>query len=79
MRDRKSDAHRQVAARKLGRPIKPGHDIDHLNSDKGDNSPANLGELSHSAHSRLSQTPGRKSLAALQKSLTMVRDRRKSY
>ena len=42
MRDRKSDSHRKAAERHLGRPIKPGHDIDHRNEDKTDDSKANL-------------------------------------
>lgn len=78
-RDRKSDKHRAIAAQKLGRPIKPGHDIDHLNENKDDNSPANLHEKSHSEHSKTTQSPGRKSLRALQRSLAMVRKGEKSY
>jgi hypothetical protein len=70
-RDRKSNAHRTAAQRALGRPIKPGHDVDHLNENKADNSPANLRETPHGAHSKLTQSPGRKSLRRLQKSLTM--------
>jgi len=79
MRDRKTDSHRNVAQAKLGRPLKPGHDIDHLNEDKADNSPANLAETPHGAHSRETQSPGRKSLRALQKALTMMRRREKLY
>ena len=73
MRDRKSESHRKVAAVKLGRPVKPGHDIDHLNENKKDNAPANLHEKPHGEHSRMTQSPGRKSLRALQKALAVVR------
>ena len=79
MRDRKTDQHRTVATAKLGRPIKPGYDIDHLNENKLDNSPANLVEKSHSQHSQDTQSPGRKSLRRLQKALTMPQRREKLY
>ena len=79
MRDRKTDQHRKVAQRTLGRPIKPDHDIDHLNENKADNSPANLVEKPHGAHSRDTQSKGRKSLRALQKSLTMPQRRERQY
>jgi hypothetical protein len=78
-RDRKSDSHRKVAEAKLGRKIRPGHDVDHLNENKDDNSPANLVEVPHGAHSKLTQSPGRKSLRQLQKALAMVRKGEKSY
>ena len=79
MRDRKSDSHRKIAAATLGRPIKSGHDIDHLDSNKANNSPANLKETPHSEHSKLTQSPGRRSLAKLQKALSMVKRGEKSY
>ena len=78
-RDRLSEAYRRVAERKLGRPIKPGHDIDHLNENKDDNSPANLHEKPHGEHSATTQSKGRKSLRALQNALSMVRKGEKSY
>ena len=78
-RDRKSDTHRAVAAQKLGRPIKPGHDIDHLNENKDDNSPANLVEKPHGVHSATTQSKGRKSLRALQRALQMIRKGEKYY
>ena len=78
-RDRKYDTHRSVAAQKFGRPIKPGHDIDHLDENKDNNSPANLVEVPHSAHSETTQSKGRKSLRALKRSLGMVRKGEKSY
>lgn len=77
MRDRKTDQHRQVAARSLGRPIKPGHDIDHLNENKDDNSPANLKEMPHGAHS--AKSARNRTTAQIQRSLAMVRKGVKSY
>jgi HNH endonuclease len=77
MRDRKSDAHRKAAQHKLGRAIKPGHDIDHLNENKDDNSPGNLHEKPHGAHTAKSNKS--RSLAKLQKSLAMVRKGERSY
>ena len=79
MRDRPSNTHRTAASAKLGRPIKPGHDIDHLDENKDNNSPANLAETPHAAHSRLTQSPGRRSLRAIQKALGMVRRGEKRY
>ncbi len=77
MRDRKSDSHRKAAERHLGRPIKPGHDIDHLNENKDDQSKGNLVEMPHGAHTAKSNK--NRSLAKLQKSLAMVRQGKKSY
>lgn len=79
MRDRPRDTHRTVAARQLGRPIKPGHDVDHRNENKADNSPANLQELPHATHSKLTQSSGRKSLRKLTKALTMPTRKEKMY
>ncbi len=77
MRDRKSDSHRKAAERHLGRPIKPGHDVDHRNEDKADNSKANLVEMPHSAHTAKSNA--NRGLAKLQRALAMVRTGKKSY
>jgi hypothetical protein len=77
MRDRKTDQHRTTAAKHLGRPIKPGHDIDHRNEDKSDNSKGNLVELPHGAHTAKSNK--NRGLAKLQRSLAMVRQGKKSY
>ena len=79
MRDRKTDGHRAAASRALERPIKPGHDVDHLNENKDDNAPANLHEIPHGEHSRLTQSPGRRSLRKLQIALAMPRQRKKLY
>lgn len=70
MRDRKSDStHRRAAEAKIGRKLKPGEDVDHLNENKADNSPANLRVRPHGEHSRETQSPGRKSLRRLQSAL----------
>lgn len=78
-RDRKGDEHRKVAALKLGRPIKPGHDIDHLDENKANNNPANLQEVPHGEHSSRTGSKGRRSLRALQNSLAMPNKRKKLY
>ena len=77
MRDRKSDNHRTAAAAHLGRPIKAGHDIDHLDENKDNNNPANLAEKPHGAHTAKSNR--NRGLAKLQRSLAMVRKGQKSY
>ena len=79
MRDRKNDQHRKIAERALGRKPRPGFDIDHLNEDKEDNSPANLRETSHSDHSKLTQSKGRRSLRALQRALRALRKGERQY
>jgi hypothetical protein len=79
MRDRKSDSHRKAAEAKLGRKVKPGHDIDHLDENKDNNSPSNLAEKPHGAHSADTNSKGRKSLRALQSALQMTRKGIKSY
>jgi hypothetical protein len=79
MRDRKSDRHRKAAELKLGRPIKPGHDIDHRNENKEDNNPANLQELPHGEHSSLTGSKERRTLRQLQKSLAMPAKKEKLY
>jgi hypothetical protein len=79
MRDRKSDSHRKAAEAKLGRKVKPGHDIDHLDENKDNNSPSNLAEKPHGAHSSATNSKSRKSLRALQSALQMTRKGIKSY
>jgi hypothetical protein len=66
-------------AAKLGRPLRPDEDVDHLNEDKTDNSPSNLHVKTHGEHSKVTQSKGRKSLRALQRSLTMTKRREKLY
>ena len=79
MRDRKNDNHRETASRKLGRPLKSGEDVDHVNMDKEDNSPANLRVMEHSKHSSRSASKAAKHTAKLTKALTMHRRGEKMY
>ena len=77
MRDRKTDSHRTLAAKFLRRAIRAEHDIDHRNENKDDNSPGNLVEMPHGAHTAKSNR--NRGLAKLQRSLAMVRKGEKSY
>lgn len=79
MRDRPNDKHRRVATTKLGRPIRPGHDIDHRNENKADNSPGNLEEVPHGKHSSKTGRRENRSLRKLQASLAMERKKEKLY
>jgi hypothetical protein len=77
MRDRKSDTHRTAATAHLGRPIKPGHDIDHRDENKANNATGNLVEMPHGEHTAKSNR--HRHLAKLQKSLSMFRKGERSY
>ena len=79
MSGRKSEQHRRVAEAKLGRKLRPGEDVDHLNEDHSDNSPGNLHVKTHGQHSSTTQSKGRRSLRALRRSLDMVKKGEKSY
>lgn len=76
MRDRKSDAHRRIASTRLGRPLRKDEDVDHLNEDKSDNSPANLRVRTHSEHSKVTGSKGRRSLRNLQRALDIVKGKK---
>ena len=78
MRDRKDDqAHRRIAATKLGRKLAPHEVVDHINEDKRDNSPANLAVESRAAHTR--HHAGARSLSRLRASLRMVKEGKRLY
>lgn len=45
--------HRMVAAATLGRPLRRGEIVHHINGDKADNRPENLAVMSQSEHAKL--------------------------
>jgi len=45
--------HRRVIEKKLGRPIKKGCEVHHINKNKNDNRPNNLVELNKNQHRKL--------------------------
>lgn len=77
MRDRPNDQHRRSAERKAGRRLSPNEDVSHNDDNKANNDPSNLTIMSHSAHSRHTQTT--KHLRALRKALTMHTRKEKLY
>jgi hypothetical protein len=79
MRDRPTDRHRTLTERELGRTLGPNEVVDHVDTDKANNTPANRRVMSRSAHSKSHATPARRAHAKLVKALTMVRDGRKDY
>lgn len=77
MRDRKSDAHRAIAERKIGRKLQPTEVVDHLNEDKSDNSPANLEPKQRGAHT--AQHNRGRGLSKLRAALRMHQEGKKIY
>lgn len=78
MRDRKSDsAHRTAAERKIGRKLQPSEVVDHLNEDKGDNSPANLDPKQRGAHTV--QHNRSRGLSKLRAALRMHKEGKRIY
>lgn len=77
MRDRKSDEHRKVAAKKIGRKLAPNEVVHHADEDKDNNAPANLAVDSRGAHtSAHNRTRG---ISKLRASLRMHREGKRLY
>ncbi len=78
MRDRKSDSkHRVAAETKLGRKLKPGEVVDHLDENKDNNAPANLDVKGRGEHTTAhNQARG---LSKLRASLRMAHRGQKLY
>lgn len=77
MRDRKSDAHRAIAEKKVGRTLGPNEVVDHLDENKDNNAPGNLHPSARGAHTT-KHNLGRK-VSALRASLRMHFEGRKLY
>ena len=77
MRDRKSDRHRTIGARKAGRPLGPSEVVHHVNEDKNDNSPHNLEVASRSGHTAAHNRS--RGLSKLRAALRATRDGTKLY
>ncbi len=68
-RDRKSDSHRTLTERRLGRKLGPDEIVHHGNEDKADNSSGNLSVEDRAAHTRRHNKT--RTLGKLRKALTM--------
>jgi hypothetical protein len=77
MRDRKSDAHRGVVEKRIGRKLTPNEVVDHINEDKTDNADANLRIKARGKHT--ADHNRARPLSRLRKSLRMVKDGSKLY
>lgn len=77
MRDRKSDAHRNVAAKKIGRKLAPNEVVDHKDEDKENNAPNNLAIKSRSEHTV--EHNKTRHVSRLRKALAMQRKGHKLY
>lgn len=77
MRDRKSDAHRAIAEKKVGRKLAPNEVVDHQDEDKANNAPTNLSVVPRGAHTA-AHNRGRK-VSKLRASLRMHKEGRKLY
>lgn len=80
MRDRRDDTtHREIAARKLGRPLAPGEVAHHVDEDKTHNNAANIQVKSRSAHSSDHATINARNTSKVRAALRMVKERKKLY
>ena len=77
MRDRKSDQHRTLGARKAGRALNPTEVVHHANEDKNDNSSDNLEVTSRSGHTAAHNRS--RGLSKLRAALRATRDGTKLY
>lgn len=77
MRDRKSDAHRQIASRAAGRKLTKGEVVHHLNEDKDDNRKENLAIQPHSKHTATHNRT--RHVSRLRKALAMVKKGERLY
>jgi hypothetical protein len=77
VRDRKSDAHRKVAERKVGRKLPPDIVVDHLDEDKTNNAPGNLDPKPRGAHTAMHNRS--RGVSKLKASLRMPNERKKLY
>lgn len=77
MRDRKSDVHRAVAEKKVGRKLGPNEIVHHNDEDKANNADANLVVESRGAHTSAHNRA--RPLSKLRASLRMHREGRKLY
>lgn len=77
MRDRKSDTHRKVAERKVGRKLATNEIVHHQDEDKANNAPANLDVAPRGVHTAAHNRSRRTS--ALRASLRMHREGKKLY
>ena len=78
MRDRKSDtSHRRAAEIKLGRKLKPGEVVDHLDENKSANKPANLDVKGRGEHTRAHNKT--RPLSKLRRALRAFSEGRKDY
>lgn len=77
MRDRKSDKHRTIAEKHVGRKLGPNEVVDHKDEDKTNNAPINLAVKGRGEHTAAHNRT--RSLSKLRASLRMVKRGEKLY
>ena len=78
MRDRHDDTtHRDIATRKLGRPLKVDEVAHHVDENKAANNNANIEVKSRAAHS--ADHAANRTTSKVRAALRMVKERRKLY